>query len=685
MKKGGKGLSIFSKLMVFSLALVIIPLGIFGTVAITNFSSQIQKQVAINMQNSVFDKEQLMEELISSAKEESNAVASINGIRNMLLLISEEQQDIKSEVFESEKQRAQQYMKDVFADEAGFFENMFVVNTKGKIVADAKDGATIGSDVNNMDFYEGAKINGKQFVGDVMQSPVTNRPVIVIGTPVFDDNQKLIGIFAASIEFNKLTEMLVAKSDGVEFQYAVFDKKGVTIAHQNPDLIFKMDITKQGESLKAVFDKMKQGKPGFEFYELNGVKKVLAYTPFKQKDWYIASAYDVDDYMKPVNHIRILVLTLVAVFIGLAGMATFLFSRSIAMPIKDLTNASSAMAQGNLTVQLNRIKSKDEIGALADNFNNMAAKIRELISQVKDISALVAASSEEMTASTEESSNASEQVATAINDIAKGASDQAKEAQEGSEKLMGLSNEIDAIVKGSDLMNQYAVEVVELNKLGIESINQLKDKFQANTEVAVQIGESIGALSGKSGSVNQIVDTIQSIAAQTNLLALNAAIEAARAGEAGRGFAVVAEEIRKLAEQTSDSTKEISSIVKEIQSDIEGAQGKMTAAGELVERANGGIFDTERVFGKISVAIENAMGQINNLVLSIRGMDENKNGVVSAIQEIAAISEESAASAEEVSASVEEQTSIINQIAQSAEELANMANNLQEHVKVFKV
>jgi len=328
---------------------------------------------------------------------------------------------------------------------------------------------------------------------------------------------------------------------------------------------------------------------------------------------------------------------------------------------------------------------KDEVGVLARAMNTMQISIRGLLVKISDMGTILAASSEEMMASTEESNKASEQVANAVNDIAKGAGDQAKEAQESSEKLMALSDGLSNIVNGSDLVGRYTSQVVQLNKKGTESMSLLKDKVQANADISSKLGDSIGILANQSGSVTQIVDTIQNITAQTNLLALNAAIEAARAGDAGRGFAVVADEIRKLAEQTRTSTIEISLIVKNIQSDISIAQDRMVTGGELVNKANEGISDTQKVFEEISIAIDKAMEQVNNLVESIQNVNESKNGVVASVQEIAAISEESAAATEEVSASVEEQASIINQIAQTAEDLAKVASNLQDQIKLFTI
>jgi methyl-accepting chemotaxis protein len=385
--------------------------------------------------------------------------------------------------------------------------------------------------------------------------------------------------------------------------------------------------------------------------------------------------------------INILLFELVILLFGILIIMVFI-RKTISSQIKLIINLINKTADFDLLFDNtigHLLKQNDELGAITKATIRMRNSLREIIGNIRKETENVLSNSRNLAEATNESSASIDEVARAVEELAKGAFEQAKEAHNGSEKLMILSDEIDTVTIKSKSIEEGALQVDEFNKIGKVALDQLKERFKDNTDITLEIGKQVENLSNESGSVSRIVETIQSIASQTNLLSLNAAIEAARAGDAGKGFAVVAEEIRKLAEQTSTSTKEISMILAKIKAEINETKAKADTSEIIVGKANEGFFETEKAFDIMSEAIKVAINDIGILSQSIQKMSENKNNVISSIREISTISEDAAASTEEVSASIEEQSSTTEVISNTAEDLKTIAEKLAKSVEGFQL
>lgn len=684
-KKNTFKLNMFMKLISMSLFLVIIPVSIIGIVGTIFFSNTIQKETIIQMQNSASAKLDLLEQAIEGAKNTAYSSASESNAESMLSNLSNGIANSKVDELNVEKQNVNEYLKNLYTKSNGMYENMFYTDNKGKIIVDALDGKSIGNDVSSLNFYKIAIQSKNTSVGDVGISPASKKIVLTIGVPLFDDNNKYIGTFAASIDFEKLTETLVKRDNGVIYNYGILNSDGIVIANENKDLIFKADFSKDDATMIKLFDSMKQGAQGNGFYSLNGVQKVMAYSPYKDKNWYVFTACTVDDYMNPVIKFRNTFIIIELICVIIAAIVAFIFSKSVSKPLKNLAGAAKAISNGDLTQKVPIFKSKDEIGELTIYFSDMLDNLRSLISQVRDMSGNVAASSEEMMASSEEVSKTSEQVAEAISDLAKGASEQAISSEEGNTKIMNVVNGLNVIAnemsKSEELSNEAKVAVEE----GKNSVQYQGLKMNENKEVAIEVADAIGSLSKKSTEIGEILLVIKSISEQTNLLALNAAIEAARAGEHGKGFAVVSDEIRKLAEQSSSSANRIDSIIQEVQLGVGNAVSQMEKAKAVVEDQENALINTVNAFEKISESVSIITNNINKVTTEVNELNADANYAGEVISNIASIAQETASSTEEVAASTEEQTAVIHQIAEAAESLSTLASELQESINRFVV
>jgi methyl-accepting chemotaxis protein len=197
--------------------------------------------------------------------------------------------------------------------------------------------------------------------------------------------------------------------------------------------------------------------------------------------------------------------------------------------------------------------------------------------------------------------------------------------------------------------------------------------------------KSIQKANESSEKISEASSFISSVAAQTNLLALNAAIEAARAGENGKGFAIVADEIRRLAEQSTDSAKTIHDIIKSLQEDAAIAAKEMEEADSLVREQSQSVKETELNFNEISAAIRSAGDAVHSLNESGSRMNLRKDEVFYNIGNLSAASDETAAALQETAAAMEEATASSEEIANASENLSTITAELQLLINKFKV
>ena len=267
-----------------------------------------------------------------------------------------------------------------------------------------------------------------------------------------------------------------------------------------------------------------------------------------------------------------------------------------------------------------------------------------------------------------------------IGTIAAGAQQEASEV-EGSVNNFGLlSEKINDAVTGSQEIKAISEKAENFNSEGIGATRTLREKSSENSVTIAAVGQRIDLLNEKSGVIGNIVDTITAISSQTNLLALNAAIEAARAGEAGRGFAVVAEEVRKLAEQTSNSSEEIRKLIGDIQVESQNAVTAMAAAKNIVEEQNSAVENAEITFEKIATSMTEIFKGINGEIKALSDVNKGRDEIAVSMEKIAAVSEETASSISNVNESAQQINSLIENLLEMMNNLNHVVNELEKTI-----
>ncbi|MFJ7745437.1 methyl-accepting chemotaxis protein [Peribacillus sp. NPDC097295] len=384
------------------------------------------------------------------------------------------------------------------------------------------------------------------------------------------------------------------------------------------------------------------------------------------------------NHTKNNTYIFIILSVLISIALG------YIISLVISRPLQRVVNLVGDISKGDLT-QTSDIDTKDEVGALAKSMNEMVSNLRNMMKGAFHTSDQVAASSEEMTASAEQSSKATADISGAIQMIADGSVHSAASLEESSAELGEVSVSIQQMAESSSAIAKAGAHVAEQAKLGGEFVDKTAQQIQTISHSVDKSGEAILSLDKRSQEIGEITKAITEIANQTNLLALNAAIEAARAGEHGKGFAVVADEVRKLAEQSQQSSTQIAELIQEIQDDMMKSNQSINQVKLDVKEGLGIVSKTEESFKVILDSIGESSDRIEEMAATAEQMSASAQEVLTNLTSITTVARDSTAHSQNVAASTQEQLASMEEIASASNNLSRMASELQELLGAFKL
>jgi len=401
--------------------------------------------------------------------------------------------------------------------------------------------------------------------------------------------------------------------------------------------------------------------------------------------WVVIASTYMMDFNQPASELlrTILVVTIVTVIIGF--VIIWLFANSISNPIKLVSEQIYKLSKRDLSMDPVQIKSKDEIGQLGQAINELQIGFKEILASLADSSQSLYGQSEEMTQSTNEIQIGAEQIAFTMEELASGSESQANNISDLSSVINTFSETIIDVNQNADDLDEKSQSVLTLTNGGSELMKKSTVQMEKIEHIVQDAVEKMSGLDEKSKEISNLVTVIMGVADQTNLLALNAAIEAARAGEHGKGFAVVADEVRKLAEQVSESVKDITGIVNGIQEESAVVAHSLGDSYKEVKEGATQLNQTSFTFNDIRENVEEIVRGITSTRESLTTISAGSQEVNSTIEEIASISQESAAGIEEISATAQQSSSGIEELASNSEELAKLAENLNDVVKRFKL
>ncbi len=353
-------------------------------------------------------------------------------------------------------------------------------------------------------------------------------------------------------------------------------------------------------------------------------------------------------------------------------------------PLRQLADMSHRAAAGDLTVTI-PVANGNEIGKTAAAFNHMIRGLRELIVSIQRTSSEVSGSAADLRAGAAQTAQASQEIAESIQDIAEGSELQLRNADDCRQSMTEMAAGANRIAESSQVVAELAAKTSRDATEGEAVIAANAKQMQAIERDVTDTLTNIHELKRLGGNIGDIMSLIRDIAGQTNLLALNASIEAARAGEYGRGFAVVAQEIRKLAERSSQSSDQIDGILQGIGAKTEEAAVFMERSVREARRGTQVSEEAGNTFRQIAESIRTVSAQIQEVSAAAEQMSAGTEQVAASLGGLAQAATGSSMNSARVAASSEEQLASMEDVSSLSEQLSEAAGHLDQAIKRFRV
>lgn len=509
-------------------------------------------------------------------------------------------------------------------------------------------------------------LKGEAYVG---KATLFGKDYMARYEPVKDSQGKVIAVLGIALDFSDSLKALKDKILNVKFGktgyvYAIDANEGPQkgLFQIHPTLAGKSSIGIKDADGREFLEEVVKKKDGITRYnwidkaagQTSAKEKTVVYRHLKEWNWVVIAGASMDELNPEGPLLRnAMIVATVIVLIVLIIVFVFMVKQWISAPLNALLEKTNLLASGDFRnisdVDTNRQKTDDEVVQLSQGVQHMAFELRCLIESINCSAMEVAAAAEQVKSSAERIATGSEEVVAQVNTVA-------TSGEEMSATSENIALNCQLAAEGAQRASESAHNGEDVVKHTITVMGEIASKVQMTAKTVESLGD-------RSDQIGEIIGTIEDIADQTNLLALNAAIEAARAGEQGRGFAVVADEVRALAERTTNATREIGEMIKAIQRETKDA---VLAMEQGVQQVEEGTMEAAR------------SGE------ALRDILQQVNAVSMQVSQIATAAEEQTATTGEISSNMQQIHEAVQHTSQGSHESAAAATQLNGNAETLK-
>ena len=454
-------------------------------------------------------------------------------------------------------------------------------------------------------------LQGQTYVG---RAQLFGRSYMTQYSPVRDAQGQIIAVLYVGFDYTdaqaqqlaQLTQLRIGETGSL----ALLDEQGNW-------LVPPANAKQANELLAALKNDPKQREHSWR----DGNEDFLSVSaPVAGEGWTVVATLPKAELDAPVHAVglRLAIGSLIALI--LAVVASVVLLRQKLKPLGQLVERAQALGRGQLSVRV-EARSHDEIGELAQSFNQMADALASTVEQVRGSSRAVTERSQQLSQLSDQTLRRSAEQSSQIDSMASAVEEFSATAQN--------------IADGMQRTERLVQENAQQTRTGTQAMQGASGALEQIADSLASTAELIKGLDGRSQQIGGIIGVISGIAEQTNLLALNAAIEAARAGEQGRGFAVVADEVRQLAGRTSEATREISQMIGAVQGETQRAMGAIDEGNRLMEQGLARNADVAQALRSIDQQVAEAVEQFSGIAQATAEQSTTATALSRNIQAIA--------------------------------------------------